>query len=342
MGRRRPATIGRAIPVLSLCAFALWWWCLASLAFASDWSVHVGNKTVYTDNVFEFSAARRLALSEDPSQPSLVGLTRPSDFVWEPYADVTKTFTVGGSRTDISAKAQGFLFTDNSSFNHGMYRLQARHYFSDDTSILVRYRYTPDLLLGPNTERRTGLRLLDEERVTSHAWRMQVEQRLSQDWTATLIARYGLRRFNAAFAERDTNFWTIGPQVSYRGIQRLVVTAGYLYEDGRADGRQDIQYRDDVSYRQHVAVAGATVTLTERLSLDLGYFYRRKLFTSTIVGDSNNGTQDTTHQGSAEFAYRLSDAWRLSFGFQRTQRDSNRSQRGFFSDNVSVGVDFLY
>lgn len=309
---------------------------------AADWAVDVGTKTVYTDNVFEFSAARRLALSEDPSQPSVVGVTRPSDFVWEPYVDVTRSVATGYGTTDLSAKAQGFLFTNHSGFNHGMYRIQARQWFTPQTSLLLRYRYTPDLLLGPNIERRSGTRMIDEERVTSHVWRMQLEQRLSDDWRATLVTRYGLRQFNAAFAERDTTFWTLGPQVSYRGVSRLVLTAGYLYERGLADGRLEVQFKDDVSYHQHVAMAGVTVALAPRLSLDLTYLYRRKLFTSMITGDSNNGVRDTTHQGAFEFGYRVTEFWLATFGFQRTQRESTAGQRAFYSDNVSVGVDYRF
>ncbi len=311
-------------------------------AHAGEWSAVVGNKTVYTDNVFEFSAARRLTLSEDPSQPTVVPVNRPSDVVWEPYVELNRSFDHGRSKTEISAKAQGFLFTNNSAFNHGMYRIQARHTVTPDTSLLIRYRYTPDLFLGPNTERRTGLGLSEEERVTSHVWRVQLEQRLSDAWRGTLIARYGLRQFNAAFAERDTTFWTMGPQFSYQGFSRVVLTAGYLYERGVADGRDDVQFRDDVSYHQHVVVAGATVKLAERVSLDLGYFYRRKLFTSTILGDSNNGLRDNTHQGTAGLRYQATPAMAVTFDYQRTQRDSNAAQRGFFSNNVALGLDYRF
>lgn len=309
---------------------------------AGDWSAVVGNKTVYTDNVFEFSATRRLALSEDPSQPTAVPVNRPTDVVWEPSVELNRSFDHGRSKTDVSAKAQGFLFTNNSGFNHAMYRIQAHHAFTPDTSVLVRYRYTPDLLLGPNAERRTGLRLSDEERVTSHVWRVQVEQRLSDAWRGTLITRYGLRQFNAAFAERNTNFWTVGPQFSYQGFSRVLLTAGYLYERGLADGRDDVQFRDDVSYHQHVAVAGVTVSLAERLSLDLGYFYRRKIFTSTIVGDANNGVRDHTHQGTVGFRYQATASMAVSLDYQRTQRDSNAVQRGFFSNNVALGLDYHF
>ena len=44
---------------------------------AAEWSAITEAKVLYTDNVFEFSAARRLRLSEDLSQPTVVPLNRP-------------------------------------------------------------------------------------------------------------------------------------------------------------------------------------------------------------------------------------------------------------------------
>lgn len=80
----------------------------------------------------------------------------------------------------------------------------------------------------------------------------------------------------------------------------LSFTVAYLNERGLADGRALVQFRDDVSYRQHFASVGATVWASSALSVTLGYAYRRKIFTSEIVGDSNRGVVDTTHQGSVE------------------------------------------
>ena len=57
---------------------------------------------------------------------------------------------------------------------------------------------------------------------------------------------------------------------------------------------------------------------------------RRKEFTSEIAGDSNRGVVDTTHQGSAEFHYRLSDAAIMTLGVQRIAANVNVTSRGVF------------
>ncbi|MCX5723685.1 MAG: outer membrane beta-barrel protein [Nitrospirae bacterium] len=309
----------------------------------ADWSAIAETKALYTDNVFEHSSARRLSLSEDPSQPAIVSVKKPSDIVWEPSLDVRHTSTpTNFGQTEVSFKAHGFIYTDNPLFNHGNYRMQVRQALDPETSVLLRYRYVPNLFLGPNNERRTGRRLEEEERVTSHIWRLQLERRLTESFTATLVGRYGLRQFNEAFAERDTTFWTSGPQLEWAINSWLRLATAYLYERGLSDGRQEIQFKDDVSYRQHFASLGATAWMNPSLSLTVGYAYRRKMFTSEIVGDSNRGVVDTTHQGSAELRYEMNRATAVTLGFQRSQRSSNVGTRDFFNTNTSLGVQYQF
>lgn len=309
----------------------------------ADWFAIAETKALYTDNVFEHSSARRLSLSEDPSQPAIVSVKKPSDIVWEPSLDVRHTSTPTNlGQTEVSFKAHGFIYTDNPLFNHGNYRIQVKQALDPETSLLLRYRYVPNLFLGPNNERRTGRRLEEEERVTSHIWRLQLERRLTEFFTATLVGRYGLRQFNEAFAERDTTFWTSGPQLEWALNSWLRLATAYLYERGLSDGRQEVQFKDDVSYRQHFASLGATAWMNPSLSLTVGYAYRRKMFTSEIVGDSNRGVVDTTHQGSAELRYEMNRATAVTLGFQRSQRSSNVGTRDFFNTNTSLGLQYRF
>lgn len=311
-------------------------------AFA-EWSAIAESRVLYTDNVFELSSARRLALAEDPSQPAVVSVAKPSDVVWEPSIDLRhRSHPTALGDTEVSIKAAGFLFTDNPIFNHGNYRIQVKQALDQDTSVLVRYRYVPNLFLGPNTERRTGLRLPEEERVTSHIWRVQLERRLSDALIGTMVGRYGLRQFNDAFAERDTTFWTVGPQVEWFVGSRVTMTLAYLFEQGLADGREQVQFKDDVSYRQHFASIGASIKIADPWVVALVYAYRRKEFTSDIAGDSNRGVVDTTHQGSAELQYQVSSAAMLTLGVQRSQRASNVASREFFNTNTSLGIQYRF
>lgn len=311
-------------------------------ASAADWSAVAESKVFYTNDVFVFSAARRLAVHEDPTQPTKVEVSKPQDAVWEPSLEVTRRSSLGHLPTELSFKSQGFIYTQNPIFNHGTYRIQAKQALDADTSLLLRYRYSPNLFLGPNNERRSGLRLVEEERVTSHVWRAELERRLNQDWAVTLVSRFGLRFFNDQFAERDLHFWTLGPQVQYRVNPRLAFTLSYLYERGLADGRDQPQFNDDISYRNNFVSLVSQVRVTDPVTLVMTYAYQRNNYTSGFVADTNYGRQDETQQGIAEVRYAVTEQATLSAGIQRTQRDSNRASASFEDTNGWLGAQYQF
>lgn len=308
----------------------------------AEWSAIAESRMTYTDDVAQFSASRRQKFNEDPSQPTVVPTEKQSDLVWDPSLELVRSSRSSLGLTEVSAKAHGFFYTDNPLFNHADYRLQIKQGLSPDTAVLVRYRYVPNMFLGPNFERRTGTRLIEDERVTSHIGRVEMEQKLGSQWVINLIGRGGVRLYNEAFAERDTTFWTVGPHVSYAVSDRMTASLGYLFERGYADGAGDTRFNDDVSYRQHILSAGFDAGLTEQLSLHLLYLYRRKDFTSELTGDTHLNRHDDTHQGAAELRYRLSLAARLTLGFQRTQRHSTNDTRSFQETQVSVGGQYCF
>ena len=154
----------------------------------AEWSAIAGNKILYINNVTNFSAARRLKFSEDPSQPTGPP-TQLSDVIWDPSLEVIRSSSSTLGPNELSTKAQGFIFTNNPIFNHGDYRLQFKQGLFSDTSLLLRYRNVPNQFLGPNFERRTGNTLIQEERVASYTWRMELEHRVNESWTLTFIGR---------------------------------------------------------------------------------------------------------------------------------------------------------
>lgn len=307
----------------------------------ADWSAIAETKVSYTNNVTNFSAARRLKFSEDPSQPTALP-SQLSDVIWDPSLEVIRSSSSTLGPNELSVKAQGFIYTNNPIFNHGDYRLQFKQGLSPDTSLLLRYRNVPDQFLGPNIEHRTGNNLIQEERVSTQTWRTELEHRVNESWTLTLIGRYGLRSYNDAFAERDTKFWTIGSQLQYVINPRMAVSLGYLYERGLADGRGNTLFNDDVSYRLHAISVGTDLTLVESLSLHLGYIYRRKDFTSDLLGDTHLNRHDDLHQGVAELRYRLTAATTLSASFQQTQRVSTVVTRDFYDTIYSLGGSYHF
>ncbi|MBM4133576.1 MAG: hypothetical protein FJ245_07390 [Nitrospira sp.] len=308
-------------------------------AAEEGWATVVGAKTSYTTDVFQFSSARRLSLGEDPSQPTIVPLDKPSDVIVEPSVEVRRLLD---TKTELSAKAHGYLYTEHSIFNHAEYRLQARQELDRDTTLLLRYRYVPNLFLGPNFSVQTSPRSLQEERVTSHTWRTEVERKLTEAWTVALIGRYGLRLYNQVFAERDTTFYTGGGRVGYVAAPWVRLTLAYLYERGLGDGRGNLQLKDDVSYIQNFISFNTEFRLAAPLFLDLTYVYRLTDFTSTIIGDSHRHRQDVTNQGRAELRYAATKTLDLTLSVQQTQRTSTASASGFNDTITSVGAQYTF
>ena len=313
-----------------------------SSATGSDWTAIADTKISYTTDAFQFSSARRLSFGEDPSLPTVVPLTKPQDVIWEPSLELIRSFSSGSDRTDVAFKAHGYLYTDKPIFNHGDYRLQVRRTLGPDTAIMVRYRHVPNLFLGPNFESRTGLRTVQEERVTTNRWRLEVERRLSERFTATLVGRYGLRTYNEVFAERDTRFWSTGPTLAYQVTPWARARLNYLYERGIADGAGNTQFNDDVSYRLHHVSGGAELSFQERWTLALTYTFQRKNFTSDLVGDTHRGREDNLHQGFMELGYRPKDNLLWSISYQRTQRSSSNSLRDFNDTIYSIGGEYRF
>ena len=309
---------------------------------AAEWSVIAGAETIYTDNVYNLSASRRLALSEDPSQPLRFSFGQLTDVVWKPSLDIKRTMSTSLGTTELSIKGEGFLYTNHDEFNNGDYNLQVRQQVASDAWLLARYRYVPNLLLGPNIERQSGNLLIAEERVTEHSWRLQYEKSLTERWQAMVLGRFGFRRYNDAFSERDTNYGSLGGRIQFRFVSWAMLTLDYLYERGLAEGRHEPQYKDDVSYRQHFVSVGTRCSLSDRLAIELIYVYRQKYFTSSMVGDVFNGAVDQLYQGTAQILYNLAPQAQLTMEYQRTQRTSNVVSRDFFNNNISLGLQYRF
>lgn len=298
----------------------------------------------YTDDVGIFSATRRLTLDGDPTQPALdTNLTNQgSDVVFEPDVGVSVPLDSRLGRAELSLRGQGFIYVENPRFNHGTLRVQAVQAFSADTSLRLRYYYAPDQFLGENEVNPPGVDRLADEVLTSHIWSARVERDLMPDLEVRLLARYGLRRYDEPFTERDTDFWTVGPHVKWRFSHRITLELGYHYERGLADGRKQPELEDDVSYVNHYTSADLDVELTERLSLMAALHYERNNWTSGIVGDERNGAHEDVVQGEVILVHRLAEAWRVFVGFQRSSRKQSFEPESVKNTNIGLGVDTAF
>ncbi len=316
-------------------------WLPPPLSFAEEgWSLEGRGTLFYTDDVGLFSATRRLSRDGDPTQPAIDSkLTdQGSDMVFEPMANITRSSTNNLGRLDLNVQGQGFIFTDDSQFNHGTLRLQATQDLSTSTRAQARFYYAPDQFLGNNEERQSGQRLLSAERFTSYIWSTRLIHDVTPDLSLRLLGRYGMRRYNEAFSERDTNFWTIGPHVDWRVAPKVKLGFSYHYERGLAEGRNQPQFEDDTSYINHYLSADADVELTERLSLLTAFHFEHNIWTSGLAGDERNGAYENIYQGEMILAYRLTESIQGFGGVQRSSRKESFESSSIMNTNVGIGL----
>jgi hypothetical protein len=316
-------------------------WLLPEPSSAKEgWSLEGQGTLFYTDDVGLFSASRRLSRDGDPTQPAIDSIltNQGSDMVFEPMANITRSSKNNLGRLDLNMQGQGFLFTENPEFNHGTLRVQATQDLSSSTRAQARFYYAPNQFLGNNEERQSGQHQLAAERFTSYIWSTRLIHDVTPDLSLRLLGRYGMRRYNEAFSERNTNFWTIGPHVDWRVAPKIKLGLSYHYERGLAVGRNQPQFEDDTSYINHYFSADIDVELTERLSLLTAIHFEHNIWTSSLAGDERNGAYENIYQGEMTLTYRLTESIQGFGGVQRSSRKQSFEPSSIKDTNVGIGL----
>ena len=161
---------------------------------------------------------------------------------------------------------------------------------------------------------------------------------MTPDLSVRLLNRYGMRRYNEAFSERNINFWTIGSHVDWRVASKIKFGLSYHYERGLAEGRNQPPFEDDTSYINHYLSADADVELTERLSLLTAFHFEHNIWTSSLAGDERNGAHENIYQGEVILAYRLTDSLQGFGGVQRSSRKESFESISIKNTNVGIGL----
>lgn len=329
------------IRTLAFLAILVGLWLPPQLTLAEEgWSLEAEGALFYTDDVGLYSATRRLGRDGDPTQPAIDSklTNQGSDVVFEPMVDITRSVTNNLGQLDLNVQGEGFIFTENPKFTHGTLRLQATQALSSTTRVQARFSYAPNQFLGDNEERQSGQQLDMAEKLTSYIWSTRLIHDLTPDLSIHLFGRYGLRRYNDAFSERNMDFWTIGPHVEWRVAPKIKFGLSYHYERGLAEGRTQPQFEDDTSYINHYLSWDVDVELTERLSLLTAVHYEYNIWTSGLAGDERNGAHENIYVGELTLAYRLTDAIQ-GFGLvQRSSRKESFESNAFENTNVGIGL----
>lgn len=310
-----------------------------SLASA-DWSTVARATNYYTSDVGLFTASQRLSRDADPTQPArdtrITG--QGSDGVMATMVQVTETIESENSKTTFDVRGDGYIFYDRTKYSNGNLGVQAIHIFPTKTSLMVRYYYNPDLFIGNNVERRSGFFTIGPEQVTSNIAEMHVKQELTNNIEVSLFSRYGSRRYDQAFQQRNTNLWSVGPHFDWKFMPTVLLGLAYHYERGIAAGRNLPQFSDDVSYANDFASADLEIEINEDLTLTLAFDYERNHWLSMLFGDIRNGAFEHVYFGQALLQYKVDENISAHCELQHGSRKQSFETSAVVNTNVGLGL----
>ncbi len=325
---------------------------LYPLTAPAEWETRSENYFFFTTDVSQFSASRRLAHDQDPTQPLIEGkfADKREDFIYQPEIEISNGFDTPLGKGRIGIKAEGLVFTEETRFTHPLLGIHYLHQLPDDNRLILRYTAIPDLYLGrnavrplPEEESDTGgdeSPVLADEEVSTHFWSLGLEHRFSEAINARIYGRYGIRRYEHPFEQRDNDFWTVGVHAELEPTDRWEIVLGYHFERSLAEGRHQPELRDDTSYKNHFLTAEVLYDLTDTLTLELGVHYERNNWTSDLAGDERQGEHEDIAQGEITLYYRLTPSLRLLSEFQTAYRKESFEPKGETSYNVGIGIQW--
>jgi hypothetical protein len=320
-----------------------------SLSFA-EWNASAGSVLYYTNDAALFSATRRLSRNQDPTQPVIDGklAKQGKDMVYEPSAKIVKSFSLLDRPTELAVRGQGFVFADNTRFNHGAIGVRANHNLSSSTKLILRYFFGPNLLIGKNEvrpieETAEEQPLLKNEIVTTNFWSAGIAQQIPgmDDARLILFGRYGLRNYDKPFTQRNTQFWTLGTHVEWSPTETIDLALGYHYERGLADGRKQPELKDDISYNNHFVTGELGIEMTKNIAMEMALHYEFNGWTTNIQGDERNGQHENVIQGDIIVRYHVNQTFQMTAGYQEAFRKES-FEEGLNNRSIWLGAKLVF
>ena len=314
---------------------------LSTMSFLveAEFTVELGSNLYYTDDVALFAASRSLSLNADPTQPIVDSPSQGADFVYEPSALLEWSGKNALGKINWSLSADGYVFTEQSAFDHGIFISELSQIFSTNTRVELGYHFIPDLYVGQYMFAENNAEQYDQDEiVTSQFWVVELEQPLNNKLTASLFGRYGLRNYNSPFEYRDSQFWTMGPKLNWIINTIAQLKLGYHYEIGITP--DSTTFNDNLSYVTSYTAAELTIQILERLSSVLKVDYENQNYTSNNINDKQYGLAEDVYQGELELLYKLTKLSAIKLGWQYGSRKLNSEQMSIQNNNIWLGFAY--
>ncbi len=173
--------------------------------------------------------------------------------------------------------------------------------------------------------------------MTTHFGTVELERVVLEMLTVRALGRYGHRSYNQMFAQRDTDFWTIGSHVEWEIHPSIEFILGYHYERGLADGRNQPQYEEDISFFNHYVAVELNVSVTHKTAVRFGFDFERNTFTSGLHDDEHLNANEKIYQGEVAISHVLQEGVDFTFAYQHGQRKFSFEPSAAVVNTVWIG-----
>ena len=325
-----------------------------SLADSEDLLITARTSLYYTNDVALFSATRRMSLNADPTQPAmdqyLVG--QGADGVYEPSLQLARSWANAYGKTKVQMTGDGYIFMEKTAFTHATMRTEVTQEFDEQNAIHLTYYLSPNLYLGKNIVRLpqfgggtllpSGSPVVAPEQLTSQIGALRYDYRFNEDIGLQWLARFGTRRYDPAFSERNLSFWTFGPHIETELTHSLKWVVGYHFERGIAAGHQSTTVQDDVSYDNNFISTEFEWMFAPKDTLLLGLHYELNYWLSNNPQDDRYKSSETTYQADLSLRHEIDSGLLVYCGTQYGYRilSPDGSMNSIF--NLSMGVQSTF
>ncbi len=302
-----------------------------------------GLSLIYDDNVWQFSDSDRSSFENSQNTSFFQNVESLGDFIWEPYLFLQFQPLEKTPSTRLFTDISGDFYTYNHSRNLGTYQIGLKQGIGRKVHALISYTLIPREFVGISREN-PGSGISVGETITTHTTRFRIEREI-QDIDLGLTVHHKFKDYNDAFEVQDSDIYGVGLESKIYSAYGLKTRIAYLFELGVASGRNNPNFKNDLSYRSHQLRISPEIRVNRQLAIGIRYEIKYKAFTTNLPGDTNHyGRDDTMHTVGANIYYELSKTLETKLGYERVMKRPNKNKDFFaFDENVAtVGLSYFF
>lgn len=250
---------------------------------------------------------------------------KENDVIWE--LGIITSYKTGYPvfYTKLFAGMSVDLFTNHSTFNYETYKLGLTQGLLYKTISTFSYTLIPDFCYEADFIVSACIESTDY-----HTFTLSLDKEFTSSLSGGIFGKYGIEDYNTLYYygdAKDTKIIGAGIDIGYQIIPIIKIDAGYSYETGEANGKDNAYYSYDVSYFQHGFYIKPIFNITNDINLNIGYMFSNREYTSKLIYDIDNyKRRDYAHKFHVKAGYFILKDLELTAGYERTILDSNKSR----------------